>query len=70
MSAIQPGECYRDAAASSIRGVPEWMVERIFVGTDGKEYAEIRTVANRHDRKTLSTFALGDTRRFIKIRIP
>ena len=68
MSDIQPGERFRDAAASMIRGVPEWIVERIFVGTDGKEYAEVRSSLNANDGKSLSTAVLRDKRRFVRIQ--
>jgi hypothetical protein len=68
MSDIQPGERFRDAAAAMIRSVPEWVVERIFVGTDGKKYAEVRSAANGNDRKTLATAALCDKRRFVRIQ--
>ena len=68
MSNIQPGERFRDAATTMIRGMPEWIVERVFIGTDGKEYAEVRSSANNRDRKTLSTAVLGDKRRFVRLR--
>jgi hypothetical protein len=68
MSDIQRGERFRDASTTVIRGVPEWIVERIFLGTDGKEYAEVRSSSNSNDRKTLSTSVLREKRRFVKLQ--
>ena len=46
---------------------PDWVVDRVFVGTDGKEYAEVYLATNTKEKKTLSTAILLDKRRFIEV---
>lgn len=69
MHEITPGQHFHDAQPTLFgHAPPDWIVDYVFTGTDGKEYALIYSASNRHDRKTLSTAILGDKRRFTKIK--
>jgi hypothetical protein len=45
---------------------PDWVVDEVFIGTDRKEYAQVHSASNPHDRKTLATAILRDKRRFVQ----
>lgn len=62
------GQHYRDVQANVFgRSPPDLVVSRIFIGTDGKEYAELRSAANPNDKRSLSTEILRDKRRFVAV---
>ena len=65
---VAPGQRYRDTQPS-IFGRPgsEWLVEEIFTGTDGVEYARVVSVSDLTQRKTLSIAILEDRRRFERV---
>jgi hypothetical protein len=70
MSETTPGQRFRDAQPTLFgQAPPDWIVDTVFIGTDGKEYAQIHSSLDPHDRKTLSTAILGDKRRFTQIRL-
>ena len=48
---------------------PDWVVDDAFIGTDGKEYARVHAASDPHERKTLSTAALRDKRRFVSVNL-
>lgn len=45
----------------------EWLVEAIRIGTDGHEYAQLRSVLDHSLRKTLSLSALSEPTRFVLV---
>ena len=68
MNQIKPGKHFRDAKRTLFGHLPpDWVVDRVFVGTDGKEYAEVYLSTNTNEKKTLSTAILLDKRRFIEV---
>jgi hypothetical protein len=70
MSEITPGQRFRDVQPTLFgQASPDWIVNNVFTGTDGKEYARIHSASNPHDRKTLSTAILRDKRRFTQIQV-
>jgi hypothetical protein len=67
-SALKPGDHLRETAGQLYGRVgPEWIVEDIFVGTDGIDYARIALAADPSHRKTLSIAVLTDRRRFASV---
>ena len=44
------------------------VVDQVFVGTDGKQYAQVYLATDPQERKTLSTAVLLDKRRFVEVR--
>ncbi len=63
---IKPGQRFRDAHPALFgRAGSEWIVQDIFVGTDGFRYARVVLASDPSRRKTLSTIVLSDLRRFI-----
>jgi hypothetical protein len=65
---IDAGQKYREAGPSSVwrRGLV-WLVDSVFIGTDGMEYAALVCTTDSSLRKTLATAALGDRRRFVRV---
>jgi hypothetical protein len=62
------GRRYRDAEPRAFgRPGQEWIVEALFTGTDGMEYAGLARASNPSERKTLSLAVLGDWRQFMLI---
>jgi hypothetical protein len=69
MSDITEGQRFRDATPTLFgQSPPEWIVGQVFVGTDGKQYAQVYSASNPRDRKTLSTATLRDKRRFTQVQ--
>jgi hypothetical protein len=66
--AIETGDGYREVAPG-IFGAPGliWIVEDLFVGTDGIEHARLASALDRTQRKTLSLIVLSDRRRFTRV---
>lgn len=56
------GQRYRDVEAR-LR-TPDWIIARLFTGTDGVDYAWIESTADRTRRKTLALTILMDPRHF------
>jgi len=67
MAGVTRGELFRDAKPSFFGHPVDWIVEDIFIASDGNEYARLCLTTNRHERKTLSVMVLSDRRRFIRI---
>ena len=69
MPDIQPGQRFRDTQRTAFGGpAPDWVVDQVLVGTDGKQYAQVYLATDPKERKTLSTAVLRDTRRFVEVR--
>jgi hypothetical protein len=68
MIEIKPGQHFRDDHPTAF-GHPahDLIVERAFVGTDGKDYAQVRSGSYLRDTRTLSVAVLRDKRRFIEV---
>lgn len=65
---VKPGQHFCDAQRTVFgRAAPGLKVLRVFVGTDGYEYAELCSGPNGRDRRTLSTAILRDKRRFVEV---
>ena len=62
------GQRYRDVEAR-LR-TPDWIVARVFTGTDGVEYAWIESATDRTRRKTLALTILMDPRHFVPLDEP
>ena len=69
MSDVTAGQRFRDAKPMLIGNPPDWVVDEVFIGSDGKEYARVRSASNPQDRKTLSTATLRNKRRFTQIQV-
>jgi hypothetical protein len=69
MSSVTAGQHFRDPNPT-LFGHPQrdWVVDEVFVGTDGKQYAHVHAESKPHERKTLSTAVLRDKRRFVPVR--
>jgi hypothetical protein len=66
--AIERGQRYRDARSSVLSGSgTEWIVEEVFRGTDGVQYARLACASDLTLRKTLAVAVLSDGRRFLRI---
>jgi hypothetical protein len=67
-SPIARGDRFRDAQLSAFaRSAPDWVVEDVFTGTDGIEYALLSSAADPTRRKSLSAAILHDRRRFAPV---
>jgi hypothetical protein len=56
------GQRYRDLDVTSWNA--EWIIDAIFKGTDGRDYADLRSVSDRTLHKTLSLSVMADLTRF------
>ena len=65
---IERGHRYRDLSAGRF-GVlgTEWIVDAIFLGTDGIQYAQLVNAADLTQQKTLAVGVLGDGKRFERV---
>ncbi len=69
MSDVTAGQHFRDAAPTAFgRPAGAWVVDEVFIGTDGKRYAHVHADLKPHERKTLSTAILRDKRRFVQVQ--
>ena len=58
---IKPDQRFRDTQATRFGNVTvDLVIRRLFIGTDGKEYAEVHSAADPSNRRTLSTAILKD----------
>ena len=62
------GQRFRDVEAR-LR-MSDWVIARLFTGTDGVEYAWIESTADRTRRKTLALTILMDPRHFLPLDTP
>ena len=68
MSEVKPGQRFQDVHRTMFgRAVPYLQVHRVFQGTDGYEYAQLRSTTNTSDVRTLSTAILRDRSRFTEV---
>jgi hypothetical protein len=68
MNQVKPDQHFRDTQLTHFGGAaPELVVRRVFVGTDGNQYAELCSATDSTDRRTLSTAILRDKRRFVEV---
>ena len=68
MNNVKPGQHFCDKHLTAFgRVAPGLTVLRVFIGTDGYEYAELCSGPSGKDRRTLSTAILRDKRRFIEV---
>jgi hypothetical protein len=65
---VERGQRYRDLSASRF-GVlgTEWIVDAIFRGTDGIQYAQLVNARDLTQHKTLAVNVLGDPKRFERV---
>jgi len=65
---IERGQRYQDVH-SGLFGASgtEWIVEAVFEGTDGVQYAQLVCASDFAQRKTLSVHVLNDRRRFQRV---
>ena len=62
------GQRYRNVE-SKLRDA-EWVVAKIFTGTDGIEYASLQASADHTRRKTLALATVMDPRQFLRLDVP
>jgi hypothetical protein len=65
---VERGQRYRDLSSGRF-GVlgTEWIVDAIFLGTDGIQYAQIINASDLTQHKTLAVGVLGDRKRFEQV---
>ena len=65
---VERGRHYRDLSSSRF-GVlgTEWIVDAIFRGTDGIQYAQLVNAGDVTQQKTLAVDVLGDRKRFERV---
>ena len=65
---VERGQRYRDLSASRF-GVlgTEWIVDAIFRGTDGIQYAQLANASDLTQQKTLAVDVLVDRKRFERV---
>lgn len=69
MADVTLGQRFRDVQRTMFgHAPPDWVVERVFSGVDGNQYAQVYRAADPKERKTLSTAILLDKSRFIEVQ--
>jgi hypothetical protein len=64
---VAEGQKYRDAHPRLFgRASPEWIVEEVYIGSDGIEHARLCSSIDPSRRKTLSAAVLEDKRQFTR----
>jgi hypothetical protein len=65
---VERGQRYRDLSTSRF-GVlgTEWIVDAIFIGSDGIQYALLVNAGDLTQQKTLAVDVLGDRKRFEQV---
>ena len=65
---VERGQRYRDLSAGRF-GVlgTEWIVDAIFIGTDGIQYAQLVNAGDLTQQKTFAVDVLGDRKRFERV---
>jgi hypothetical protein len=65
---IERGQRFRDVHPGAFGPMPtEWIVEALFRGTDGVQYAQLVCASDVTQQKTLSVDVLTDRRRFQRV---
>ena len=68
MIPVAPGQQFREPHLNRFgKRSLALVVRRVFVGTDGKDYAEVYSADTPSDRRTLSVAVLSDKRRFVDV---
>jgi hypothetical protein len=66
--AVERGQRYRDVHPGAFGPIgTEWIVEALFQGTDGVQYALLACSSDLSQQKTLSVDVLNDRRRFQRV---
>jgi hypothetical protein len=65
---IERGQRYRDLSSGRFGPLGiEWIVEAVFLGTDGIQYAQLVNAGDLTQQKTLAVDVLGDRKRFERV---
>ena len=65
---VERGQRYRDLSPGRFGALgTEWIVDAIFQGTDGIQYAQLVNAADLTQQKTLAVDVLGDRKRFERL---
>jgi hypothetical protein len=65
---VERGQRYRDLSPGRFGALgTEWIVDAIFQGTDGIQYAQLVNASDLTQRKTLAVDVLGDRKRFERV---
>jgi hypothetical protein len=65
---VERGQRYRDLSAGRFGPLgTEWIVDAIFIGTDGIQYAQLVNASDLTQHKTLAVDVLGDRKRFERL---
>jgi hypothetical protein len=66
---IKVGQRFRDPQPTAFgNATVDLVIRRVFIGTDGKEYAEVHSATDPSNIRTLSTATLKDRRRVVEVR--
>ena len=65
---IERGQRYRDLSPGRFGALgTEWIVDAIFQGTDGIQYAQLVSASDLTQQKTLAVDVLNDRKRFERV---
>jgi hypothetical protein len=65
---IGRGQRYRDLSPGRFGALgTEWIVDAIFLGTDGIQYAQLVNASDLTQQKTLAVDVLNDRKRFERV---
>ena len=65
---IERGQRYRDLSPGRFGALgTEWIVDAIFLGTDGIQYAQLVNAGDLTQQKTLAVDVLNDRKRFERV---
>jgi hypothetical protein len=68
MPDVTAGQHFRDAKPMLFGHPADWVVDEIFIETDGKEHAHVYSASVPHERNIVSTAILRDKRRFTPVQ--
>jgi hypothetical protein len=65
---VERGQRYRELSSGRF-GVlgTEWIIDAVFIGTDGIQYAQLVNAGDLTQQKTLAVDVLGDRKRFERV---
>jgi hypothetical protein len=65
---IERGQRYRDLSPGRFGALgTEWIVDAVFLGTDGIQYAQLIAASDLTQQKTLAVDVLNDRKRFERV---
>jgi hypothetical protein len=68
VASVERGQRYRDLSAGRFGPLgTEWIVDAIFLGTDGIQYAQLLNASDLTQQKTLAVDVLEDRKRFERV---